>query len=53
MHYGLFEYKIKTDMLVQMLEVSRENPVTKTRIAHDCFLSYDLLSEDNTNPMIF
>jgi predicted transcriptional regulator len=38
-------YRTKTDMLVQIFGVSRENPVTRTRIAHDCFLSYDLLSE--------
>ena len=37
--------RTKTDMFVQILEVSKENPVTKTRIAYDCFLSYDLLSE--------
>jgi predicted transcriptional regulator len=38
-------YRTKTDIFVQILEVSKENPVTKTRIAYDCFLSYDLLSE--------
>jgi predicted transcriptional regulator len=38
-------YRAKTDIFVQILEVSKENPVTKTRIAYDCFLSYDLLSE--------
>jgi predicted transcriptional regulator len=38
-------YRTKTDIFVQILEVSRENPVTKTRITYDCFLSYDLVSE--------
>jgi predicted transcriptional regulator len=38
-------YRAKTDMFVQILEVAKERPVTKTRIAYDCFLSYDLLNE--------
>jgi predicted transcriptional regulator len=38
-------YRTKTDMFVQILEVAKERPVTKTRIAYDCFLSYDLLNE--------
>ena len=38
-------YRAKTDIFVQILELSKENPVTKTRIAYDCFLSYDRLSE--------
>lgn len=37
--------RTKTDIFVQILEISKENPVTKTRIAYDCFLSYDLVSE--------
>jgi predicted transcriptional regulator len=54
MPYGLLKYRTKADRFAQIFEVSKENPVTKTRIAYDCFLSYDLLSRDvNTNPMMF
>ena len=38
-------YRTKIDMFVQILDVAKERPVTKTRIAYDCFLSYDLLNE--------
>jgi predicted transcriptional regulator len=35
----------KTDILAQIIGAARDKPVTKTRIAYDCFLSYDLLNE--------
>ena len=38
-------YRTKTEILAQILEIAKENSVTKTRIAYDCFLSYDFLSK--------
>jgi predicted transcriptional regulator len=38
-------YRSKTEILVQILEVAKEKSVTKTRIAYDCFLSYDFLNK--------
>jgi predicted transcriptional regulator len=37
--------RTKNDIIARIIEVAKERPVTKTRIAYDCFLSYDLLSE--------
>ena len=37
--------RTRTDILARIIEVAKERPVTKTRIAYDCFLSYDRLSE--------
>jgi predicted transcriptional regulator len=37
--------RTRTDILARIIEVAKERPVTKTRIAYDCFLSYDLLNE--------
>jgi predicted transcriptional regulator len=37
--------RTKTDITAKIIEVAKERPVTKTRIAYDCFLSYDLLNE--------
>jgi predicted transcriptional regulator len=38
-------HRTRTDILAQVIEVAKGKPVTKTRIAYDCFLSYDLLQE--------
>jgi predicted transcriptional regulator len=38
-------YRTRTDIIARIIEVAKERPVTKTRIAYDCFLSYDLLNE--------
>jgi predicted transcriptional regulator len=38
-------YRTKNDIIARIIEVAKERPVTKTRIAYDCFLSYDLLNE--------
>jgi predicted transcriptional regulator len=35
-------YRTKTDMFVQILEIAKERPVTKTRIAYDCFGNWSL-----------
>jgi predicted transcriptional regulator len=37
--------RTKNDIIAKIIEVAKERPVTKTRIAYDCFLSYDLLNE--------
>jgi predicted transcriptional regulator len=37
--------RTRTDIIARIIEVAKERPVTKTRIAYDCFLSYDLLNE--------
>ena len=37
--------RTKNDIIARIIEVAKERPVTKTRIAYDCFLSYDLLNE--------
>jgi predicted transcriptional regulator len=37
--------RTKKDIIAKIIEVAKERPVTKTRIAYDCFLSYDLLNE--------
>ena len=39
------KYHTKSDILAQIISVAKEEPVTKTRIAYDCFLSYDYLNE--------
>jgi predicted transcriptional regulator len=42
---GTNRVRTKTDIIARIIEVAKERPVTKTRIAYDCFLSYDLLNE--------
>jgi predicted transcriptional regulator len=37
--------RTRTDIIARIIEVAKGRPVTKTRIAYDCFLSYDLLNE--------
>ena len=37
--------RTRTDIIARIIEVAKERPVIKTRIAYDCFLSYDLLNE--------
>jgi predicted transcriptional regulator len=37
--------RTRTDIIARIIEVAKGSPVTKTRIAYDCFLSYDLLNE--------
>ena len=39
------KYRTKSDILAQIISIAKEKPVTKTRIAYDCFLSYDYLNE--------
>src|ERR671922_1243758 len=37
--------RTKPDIIARIIGVAKERAVTKTRIAYDCFLSYDLLNE--------
>jgi predicted transcriptional regulator len=39
------KHRSKIDILARVIEAAKEKPVTKTRMAYDCFLSYDLLKE--------
>ena len=43
--FQIMRYRTKNDIIAKIIEVAKERPVTKTRIAYDCFLSYDLLNE--------